>query len=159
MTPRQLQNWLSEQLKLAEPLDRPADLADPQHVATTAAKRLALLGHGGGQLLTRAYKVEDCRQCAAILAECLALLPDDGPGELLSPADVAAMMGVSEDKVNGWCSAGFLKAANVNNGSRPRWIITRDKLNEFLESRQSEPAASEPRRTNGSRNGSKSRRY
>jgi hypothetical protein len=155
MTERQLQTWLTEQLKLAEPLDRPSDLADPQGVATTAAKKIALLGHGGGQLLTRAYQVENSKQCAAVLAECLALLPNNGPGELLSPADVAAMMGVSEDKVNGWCSDGFLKAANVNNGSRPRWVITRDKLNEFLASREPEPQQTQNRRSNGSRNGSK----
>lgn len=153
MTARQLKTWLTDRLKEAEPLDSESTMVGPQHVATTAAKKLALLGHGGGPLLSRAYQVEDGKQCAAILAECLALLPNEGPGELLSPADVANMMGVSEDKVNGWCGVGQLKAANVNDGNRPRWVITRENLNDFLESRQREPVTSAPRRTSNNGNG------
>jgi excisionase family DNA binding protein len=76
MTTRQLKAWLSEQLKLAEPLESPSEMADPQAVAIIASKKLGLLGYGSGELLTRAGMVQTPFDCAAVLVDCLARLPE-----------------------------------------------------------------------------------
>lgn len=158
MTLRQLRCWLTEQLKEAEPLDRESDLQDPNHIALTAAKKLSLHGCGSGELLTRAWAVETPQECAAVLADCLAALPDDGPIDpnALCPSDVARMLGVSQDTILGWIHDHELVASNIASrvSNRPRWIIAKDALDTFLRNRQQEPQATATRRSNGSSNGS-----
>jgi excisionase family DNA binding protein len=57
--------------------------------------------------------------------------------EILSVPELADMMGVSPDTVLGWIRAKELKASNLNTfGKRPRWVVTRENLNEFLKRRQ-----------------------
>lgn len=91
----QLKSWLTEQLKLAEPLDCPSTMDDPQLVAVTASKKLGLLGYGSGELLTRAGLVQTPFDCAAVLVDCLAALPDELPsnGELLTLTEAAEYLG------------------------------------------------------------------
>ncbi|WP_197529127.1 helix-turn-helix domain-containing protein [Aeoliella mucimassa] len=116
-------------------------MADPRGVATFAAKKLGLLGHGRGELLARAGWVETAADCAAVLVDCLASLPSDGPADpdTLSPSDVARILGVDADTVRGWIRNNELRAANIANGNRPRWIITRQELDSFLANRQEQP--------------------
>ena len=76
----QLHKYLTEQLKIAEPLDSPSTMADPNHVAITATKKLGLLGLGTGELFTRAAAVSTPVECAAVLIDCLAALPSESEG-------------------------------------------------------------------------------
>jgi hypothetical protein len=59
--------------------------------------------------------------------------------DYLQPADVAAILAVSPKKVRLWIRTGALKASNLNDNRRPRWIIRRDDLDEFVQARQVEP--------------------
>jgi excisionase family DNA binding protein len=131
MNANQLRTYLIENLKLAEPLDSESTLPDPQHVATVAAKKLALLGYGGGALMNRAYKVESAQECATILAECLRLLPDDEPdlgnGELLTVEQAAARMSISPRTIYRLVDAGEL--AHVRMGRAIR--ISPDSITEY----------------------------
>lgn len=56
--------------------------------------------------------------------------------DYLQPADVAKLLAVSPRKVRSWCQSGALKAANVNDAQRPRWIILKEDLDAFLRARQ-----------------------
>jgi hypothetical protein len=57
----------------------------------------------------------------------------------LQPNDVARILCVSSAKVRKWCSAGELRATNLNSGSRPHFVIRREDLDHFIKSRQPEP--------------------
>lgn len=78
--------------------------------------------------------------------------------ETVTPAymttrEVADLLGVGADKVTDWIGVGDLAAVNVavaSGGIRPRWRISRQALEAFLGSRQSQPAAtSSPRQKRG----------
>lgn len=147
---------LRGQLKEAKPLDREPTLDNPRRVAEYAAKRVAHYGYGSPELSERAECVEGPDDAYKVLVECLAALPklaeqpEPEPGDYLEPSDVAAMLGVSADKVREWCSTRQLRGANINNGERARWIITREDLETFLETRRApQPVAASTHR-NGS---------
>lgn len=53
--------------------------------------------------------------------------------------DVADLLGVSPAKVRTWINEGSLPAMNVNNGTRPRWVILSGDVDEFLRSRRTQP--------------------
>ena len=136
MTLRQLRTNLTAWLKEAEPLDRPSDFTpeECEAIATKAAKKLSLLGYGGGQLLTRAYQVEDARQCAAILAECLVLLPQDekavaASNGALSVPEVAAILGVSKETVYKRAKEGDIPCTRIGT----RVTFTHQQLAEYQE--------------------------
>lgn len=65
---------------------------------------------------------------------------------VFSVPDVASVLGVNREKIRAWIRAGLLKAINVSAGPRPRWRISQQALDEFLESRTSKPAARATRR-------------
>ena len=136
MTLRQLRVYLNRQLKLAEPIDHPSTMNNPQRVATTAAKKTTLLGFGSGELVSRAQQVESASECAVVLADCIVALPDEGPTDpdYLTPADVARILGVSEDKVGRWIRSGDLQAASLSDNRRQS-IVRRCDLEDFLASR------------------------
>ncbi len=172
MNAQDLEIWLKEHLKLAEPLDCESTLADPQHVAVTATKKLALLKAGSGALSNRAYRVgDDANQCAAILAECLRLLPSEqpesqskkssktSPDDWLDAKDVAKIINKSVNTVRDWCRDGYLRASNISQSAKPRWKIKREHVDEFLASREREPVTTTPRRASKSSSNGKTKRY
>ena len=55
----------------------------------------------------------------------------------LTPPQVAALWGISPDKVVYWIQSGELRAidASTNRGARPRYLIDRDDLADFEQSR------------------------
>ncbi len=132
MTPRQLKSWLTEQLKLAEPIDSPSEMDDPQLVAITATKKLGLLGCGSGELLARAGMVQTPFDCATVLVDCIARIPDsvsertitDGA---LSVQAAAIQLGVSKETVYKLCADGTL----THNRIGRRITITPEQLAEF----------------------------
>jgi excisionase family DNA binding protein len=59
--------------------------------------------------------------------------------ELLSFAQVAELVGVSQSTVRGWVKSGELRAVNVGqtlHSQKPRFRILRCDLDEFLENRR-----------------------
>src|SRR5437868_6901944 len=75
---------------------------------------------------------------------------DDGNSEnerqYLTPPDIAKLLRVSPEKVLGWICRGELKAVNVSNGFRPRFRVSRDKLDAFFAAREVQPPPAHPRR-------------
>jgi excisionase family DNA binding protein len=72
------------------------------------------------------------------LLECLNAIPEPD-GEILSPPQIAKMLGVKSDTVRGWIEDGKLTAANVaKSGKKKQWKVKRDDLDAFLERRQPE---------------------
>jgi excisionase family DNA binding protein len=71
-----------------------------------------------------------------------ALKPRGGRG--LTVSEVARRYRVSEEKVRRWIRAGTLRAINVADSlcGKPRWVVTKEFLNEFERSH----AAAEPPR-------------
>lgn len=57
----------------------------------------------------------------------------------LQPDDVARILCVSPAKVRKWCDNGALRATNLNTGVRPHYVIRREDLDHFIQSRQPEP--------------------
>jgi hypothetical protein len=66
--------------------------------------------------------------------------------DYLQPADVAAILAVSPKKVRAWIRSGALRASNLNDARRPRWIIRRDDLDAFVQARRVEPQQPTTRR-------------
>ena len=91
--------------------------------------------------------VEACRKlrsgpigdCVArqVLAECLAACP---PEQTLTPTEVANELSVSPDTVFNWIKTAQLKASNLGT-KKPRYVVTRENLNDFLKKREPEPPA------------------
>lgn len=60
--------------------------------------------------------------------------------DYLTPGDVAALLKASPETVLGWIRKCELRASNLNKaGARPRWIIERSAVSEFLQKRQPKP--------------------
>lgn len=55
--------------------------------------------------------------------------------QVFSVPSVAAALGTNVNKIRTFIHSGQLKAINLSSGPRPRWRITADALNEFLELR------------------------
>jgi len=68
------------------------------------------------------------------------------PSTYSTPPQIAERLGVSPEKVQGWCASGKLRAVNVSDGSRPRWKISPEALEEFLAGRESRPQVKPVRR-------------
>lgn len=65
----------------------------------------------------------------------------------LTPKLICDQLGVSIDPVLGWIHSGELKASNVSrSSSRPRWLIAKEDLAQFLEARSNQqPPKKNPR--------------
>lgn len=65
------------------------------------------------------------------------------PPRKLSPREVAALFGISPDKVLAWIHSGELQAVNVATrpGGRPRWRIDQADLMAFEQRRAATPPA------------------
>lgn len=60
--------------------------------------------------------------------------------QVYSVPSVAAALGTNVNKVRSFIHNGQLKAINLSSGPRPRWRITADALDAFLELRSSKAA-------------------
>lgn len=139
----QLHDWLTEQLKLAEPLDRPSTMDDPNHVAITATKKLGLLGYGSGELFARGGRVNTPAECAAVLIDCLAALPlqDDTPpapvaepaGEHLTVKQAADLANISERQIYRLVEDNQIKHRRVGRTIR----VARSDLERYMEGSES----------------------
>lgn len=62
-------------------------------------------------------------------------LCDPQQAAYLQPDDVARLLAVSPKKVRAFIQSGELRASNVSNSARPRFIVRREDFDAFLESR------------------------
>lgn len=132
MTPRQLKSWLTDQLKAAEPLDSVSELDNPKLVAVTATKKLGLLGFGNRELFYHATQVTTPQECAGVLMDCIARLPEESPQRAtvdgaMSVQDAADQLGVSKETVYKLCADGSL----THNRIGRRITITPQQLAEY----------------------------
>lgn len=74
----------------------------------------------------------------AATMERLGGMKDAAPARL-SVSDVAKELQVSPGKVRSWIHSGQLRAANLTNGPRPRFVVAPEDLEAFLQSRQNAP--------------------
>jgi excisionase family DNA binding protein len=60
---------------------------------------------------------------------------------MMTPPQVARLLGVSDDKIRHWIRTGELKATDVvlRRLSRPRWRVAQADLDAFIQARQPEP--------------------
>ena len=59
----------------------------------------------------------------------------------LTPPEIAKLLRVSPDKVLGWIRRAELRAIDVGSGSRPRYRVSREDLDDFLHHREVQPPA------------------
>ena len=64
----------------------------------------------------------------------------------LTPTLIATRLRVSPEKVLGWIRKGELRAVNVSDSHRPRYRVSPDDLEAFLEQREVQPRAPVERR-------------
>ena len=64
----------------------------------------------------------------------------------ITPPALAQRLGVNVHKVLGWIARGELRAVNAGDGSRPRWRIMPDDLEQFLARRAAQPTVKATRR-------------
>lgn len=58
----------------------------------------------------------------------------------MTPPEIAKLLRVSPDKILGWIRSGRLKAVNLGNGyCRPRYRVSRESLETFLNLRAVQP--------------------
>ncbi|WP_442484453.1 helix-turn-helix domain-containing protein [Aeoliella sp. SH292] len=71
----------------------------------------------------------------------------DNPKSYLTPPEICKQLRVSSHKVLGWIRRGELRAVNVSDtGFRPRYRVSQQSLDEFLESREVQPPPPRVRR-------------
>lgn len=61
------------------------------------------------------------------------------PEPYLTPPEIAKLLRVSPEKVLGWIRGAELRAVNVGNGTRPRYRVSREALDSFLQAREVRP--------------------
>lgn len=133
---RQVESWIDDEAdwqQIAE--DCRSILRDTERRAVTAGNPAIVelcQARGGG-----------LRHARKVLAACLEALQP----ETLTPPQIAKQLSVSPDTVGGWIRKGELRASNLNKrGKRPRWVVERSALAEFLKARQPEPPQKRTRR-------------
>ena len=57
--------------------------------------------------------------------------------KMRSVAEVAARFAVENETVLGWISSGALRSVNISNGTRSRWRISEEAIEEFIKARTS----------------------
>lgn len=57
----------------------------------------------------------------------------------LTPPEIAKLLRVAPDKVHGWIRRAELRAINVGNGNRPRYRVSQESLDAFLQAREVQP--------------------
>lgn len=67
----------------------------------------------------------------------------------LTPPQIAARLGVVNNKVLGWIRSGELRAVNLaaSRSGQPRWKVLESELQRFLDSRAAMPPPPKPPRT------------
>jgi excisionase family DNA binding protein len=71
---------------------------------------------------------------------------DESRERYLTPPEVAKILRVTPEKILGWIRRAELRAVNVGNGMRPRYRVSREFLDAFLEAREVQPPSKPARR-------------
>lgn len=108
--------------------DRPSDEQD-----------VDLLTEHEQELVARFYFLVDqvgCESLATALLVISVLSNFSQPDKLLTPAELGKQSRSSAETVIGWIRAGFLRASNLSNSDRPRFLVQRESFIEFLAKRE-----------------------
>lgn len=139
MDTRELRSWLTQKMKEAEPLDAPSQMEHPNRVALKAAKEVSLLGCCDLDFYNKADEVKTPQQCAAYLAACLNLLPEEYlDANILDANDVASALRITFDEVMELIESGKLAASSFNAGGQQRCVVRRESLDQFLRKQEIE---------------------
>jgi len=146
------ERWLKQQIRGLDGIGEftPAvadDLRDIIHETERMAAEAGLL-----EVVKACQKIRDggvgIGLARVILTACLAASKHPEPKATLTPPQLAKEWGISPDKVLGWIRSGELKARNVSQGTRPRYLIDREALESFRPPRE-KPAKQRRRKTRG----------
>lgn len=157
MNKSEWKKWLLDSLAETEP--KIGGKASPRYARIVAAAKQHTYDLGMYDL---ALSLPDSARCKTPLTacnqlkRCLAALDQPAPGnpDILSVPEIAAETGTSEDTIRSWITSRQLTASNVSTGNRPRYLVRREHLNEFLQSRELQPVTTvRRRRRQGSDNG------
>lgn len=128
------QNWVKAQLSQLDTLTDfgPIEAEDLRETIREAESLAAING------LPEAVQACQIREggigiglARRILAACLEGSQTPEPLAMLTPPQLAKEWHISPDKVLGWIRSGELKARNVSQGNRPRYLIDRETLESF----------------------------
>ena len=72
--------------------------------------------------------------------------PTPKPEEWIRPPAIARELHIRASKTIRWIESGDLPAINLSDGSRPRYLVRREDLDEFLRRRQVKPPPPPARR-------------
>lgn len=146
-----MKSWIRQQLKNLDTIGEftPAVADDLRDIIHEAERKAA----EGGLL----EAVEACQirgggigpsLCRKILTACLAASKHPESKPTLTPPQLAKEWGISPDKVLGWIRSGELRARNVSQGNRPRYLIDRETLESFRPPKD-KPVKQRRRKTRG----------
>ncbi len=150
MTLAEFRRWLTETLAELEPQvgDR-TPIARCAEIVATAKHHAYDVGlHDLALSLPDSEKVKTPLTAANQLRRCLqAIEMPPADRDTLTPPEIAKRLKKSPDTVLAWIRSGQLKASNLSNGRKARWVITPSDLQAFLKSKQPDKAAPRQRRS------------
>ena len=148
MNATEFKRWLNAQLQVIEPhIGEPPTPVFAETVATAKAYAYLLGLHDFALSLPDNELGKTPLTAANQLRRCLAALEAPPCPDTITPPELAGILGVSADTVLEWIRSSELKASNLNKpGKRPRYVIAKDDLNEFLKRRQPEPKPTKRRK-------------
>lgn len=125
--------WLESRIAEIRALHEPSesDLLDFQSYRHEAYEHAVELGIVGAvKVLRKKQPPLDA------LLEALGAIAPKSEKSTLTPPEVAERLGVCSDTVRAWCESKKLKASNVGNKNRDRWLVKVEDLETFLEQQQ-----------------------
>jgi excisionase family DNA binding protein len=154
MTKQEFKEWCRQTIAEIRPRIGKSASADYAKIVATAKLHAFDLGmHDLAYSLPDNARVKSPLTVCNQLRRCIAALDQPAPGnpDILSVPELAIETGTSEDTIRGWITSRQLKASNVANGGRPRYLIRRADLDAFFELRQLQPLAPTSRGRRASR--------
>jgi hypothetical protein len=156
MTKQEFKEWCRQTIAEIRPRIGKSASADYAKIVATAKLHAFDLGmHDLAYSLPDNARVKSPLTVCNQLRRCMAAFDQPAPGnpDILSVPELAIETGTSEDTIRGWITSRQLRASNVATGNRPRYLVKREHLNDFLKSRELQPLAPTRRRRQDSGNG------
>lgn len=143
MTKDDFKKFVVDRLSEIEPtIGEPASPALAALIAECKATAYRLGLHSLAYQLPDSEDLKTPLACSNSLRLCLAALgtePAPVEGDTLNPPEISKQLRVSADTVRSWIATRQLKASNLASGKRPRWVVRKADLQEFLATRQPQP--------------------
>ena len=135
MTVPQFRKWLESKIQWLQ--DFPSEERNPDDHIHAQGFIEEAYEHAIALRLPEA--AEACRKGPTTirLIECLNAIPESKT--VLTPPEIAELLGTAPETVVGWIKSGQLKGSNLATDHRPRYVVQPDDLSKFLETRQPQP--------------------